>query len=125
MAAKDHVLAIQEALKKSKIDAYIIPSSDPHQSEYVADHWKSREWVSGFTGSAGLVVITQKEAGLWTDSRYFLQAETELKASGMVLHKQFIQGAPDHIEWLVNTLDQGSMVAFDGKCFSIAQVDAM
>lgn len=125
MAAKDHVLAIQEALKKSKIDAYIIPSSDPHQSEYVADHWKSREWVSGFTGSAGLVVITQKEAGLWTDSRYFLQAETELKASGMVLHKQFIQGAPDHIEWLVNTLDQGSMVAFDGKCFSIAQADAM
>lgn len=125
MAAKDHVLAIQEALKKSKLDAYIIPSSDPHQSEYVADHWKSREWVSGFTGSAGLVVITQNEAGLWTDSRYFLQAEIELKGSGIVLHKQIVQGAPEHIGWLCSKLGEGSTVAFDGKCFSIAQVESM
>ncbi len=125
MAAKDHIKSIKEALKKSKLDAYIIPSSDPHQSEYVADHWKSRQWVSNFSGSAGLVVITQTHAGLWTDSRYFLQAEQELKGTGMTLHKQNVQGAPEHMDWLRDQLAPGSTVAFDGKCFSISQVESM
>ena len=125
MAAKDHIKSIKEALKKLKIDAYIIPSSDPHQSEYVADHWKSRQWASNFTGSAGVVVITKEHAGLWTDSRYFLQAETELKGTGILLHKQNVQGAPEHIDWLKDQLPPSSTVAFDGKCFSISQVEAM
>ena len=125
MAAKDNIKLIKEALKKSKLEAYIIPSGDPHQSEYVADHWKSRQWVSSFSGSAGLAVITKEHAGLWTDSRYFLQAETELKGTGMVLHKQNVQGAPEHIEWLKDQLPPGSTVAFDGKCFSMAQVESM
>lgn len=125
MAVKDHIKSLKDSLKRSKLDAYIIPSSDPHQSEYVADHWKSREWISGFTGSAGIAVVTSTHAGLWTDSRYFLQAETELKSSGMVLHKQNTQGEPEHVDWLKNELNSGATVAFDGKCFSISQVENM
>lgn len=125
MSVKDRIASIKDALKKSRLDAYIISSSDPHQSEYVADHWKTREWVSGFTGSAGIVVITPDHAGLWTDARYFLQAEMELKGSGMVLHKQLVQGAPEYIDWLVKNLRPESTVAFDGKCFSLGQVESL
>ena len=125
MSVKDRIASIKDALKKSRLDAYIISSSDPHQSEYVADHWKTREWVSGFTGSAGIVVITPDHAGLWTDARYFLQAEMELKGSGMVLHKQLVQGAPEYIDWLVKNLKPESTVAFDGKCFSLGQVESL
>lgn len=70
----ERIAALREAMKQHKIDAYIIPTSDPHMSEYPADCWKYREWISGFTGSAGTVIITADKAGLWTDSRYFLQA---------------------------------------------------
>ncbi len=125
MSVKDRIGSVKDALKKSRLDAYIISSSDPHQSEYVADHWKTREWVSGFTGSAGIVVITQDHAGLWTDSRYFLQAEMELKGSGMELHKQLVQGAPEYIDWLAKNLKHDSVVAFDGKCFSVAQIESL
>jgi len=125
MSVKDRIGSVKDALKKSRIDAYIISSSDPHQSEYVADHWKTREWVSGFTGSAGIVVITPDHAGLWTDSRYFLQAEFELKGSGMELHKQLVQGAPEYIDWLAKNLKPESTVAFDGKCFSVSQVESI
>ncbi|MBP7184559.1 MAG: aminopeptidase P family protein [Saprospiraceae bacterium] len=116
---------IRKILLEKKLDAYIIPSSDPHQSEYVADHWKTRTWVSGFTGSAGVVVITQKHAGLWTDSRYFLQAETELKDSGFVLHKQLMQGAPEHIDWLKNELLPGAKVGCDAMVHTVTQVRQM
>ena len=73
MLIEEKLALLRTEMKKNGIDAYIIPSSDPHQSEYVADHWKVREWISDFTGSAGTVVITLDHAGLWTDSRYFLQ----------------------------------------------------
>ena len=83
-------------MKKAGIDAYLIPSSDPHQSEYVTEHWKTREWMSGFTGSAGLLLVTKDHAGLWTDSRYFLQGETELKRTCIDLMKQGVPHAPEH-----------------------------
>lgn len=73
---------------KPNIQAFIIPSTDPHLSEYVAPHWKSREWISGFTGSAGTVVITEKKAGLWTDSRYFLQAAEQLQEAVSIYTKR-------------------------------------
>ena len=73
MTVNDRLTTLRGWMREEKIDAYIIPSSDPHQSEYVAEHWKSREWISGFTGSAGTVVVTVDYAGVWTDSRYFLQ----------------------------------------------------
>ena len=79
---KDRISGLRAALKASDLTAFIVPSTDPHQSEYVARHWAVREWLTGFTGSAGTAVLTADQAGLWTDSRYFIQAEAELKASG-------------------------------------------
>ncbi len=118
-----NVLAqLRQKMTENGIDAYIIPSSDPHQSEYVADHWKTRAWISGFTGSAGVAVITKDHAGLWTDSRYFLQAEEQLADSEFELHKQQIPHAPEHIQWIRDRLPAGSKVAFDGMLFSVSQV---
>ena len=114
--------ALCQELIKNNIDAYLVPSSDPHQSEYVADHWQARKWISGFTGSAGIAVITSKHAGLWTDSRYFLQAEDELSGHEMILQKQKIPHAPEHIEWLKQNLPAGSVVGCDGMMFSINQI---
>ena len=75
---ENRIERLRELMEREKIDAFIIPSSDAHNGEYIADHWKSREWISGFTGSAGTAVVTMKSAALWTDSRYFLQAEEQL-----------------------------------------------
>lgn len=112
---------LRSEMKKNGIDAYIIPSSDPHQSEYVADNWKVREWISDFTGSAGTVVITMDHAGLWTDSRYFLQGEQELSNSEFVLHKMYNQFAPQHVEWINENLSTGASVGIDGLQFSKKQ----
>lgn len=121
----ERIAALRAKMKENKMDAYIIPSSDAHQSEYVNAHWKSREWISGFTGSAGLVVITQQHAGLWTDSRYFLQAATELADSEVVLHKQGVPHAPEHNAWLRDNLPQNGTIGLDGKLFSVGQVHRM
>jgi len=104
------------------LDAYIIPSNDPHQSEYVANYWKLRAWLSGFTGSAGTIVVTPKNAGLWTDSRYFLQAEEELEDSGIRLHKLGPSRPPGHLNWLRDDLPLNSRIGFDGQLFSMEQV---
>ena len=77
----ERINELRQLMKKRQIDAYVVPTSDPHQSEYLADFYKTREYITGFTGSAGLAVITKNEAGLWTDGRYFIQAENELKNS--------------------------------------------
>lgn len=108
-------------MKRDGIDAFIVPSSDPHQSEYPADRWKTREWISGFTGSAGVAVITADHAGLWTDARYFQIADDELSSSEFELHKLKNQFAAEEVEWLKNNLPQGAIVAIDGYCFSIGQ----
>ncbi len=112
---------MRQVMSEAHIDAYIIPSNDPHQSEYVADHWKSREWISGFTGSAGTVVVTNDHAGLWTDSRYFLQAEEQLKSSSFVLHKMYDQFSAGHIDWMKGHLQEGARVGIDPLLFSIIQ----
>jgi len=119
------IKAVRSAMKKAGIDAYLIPSSDPHQSEYVNQHWKSREWFSGFTGSAGLLVVTQEHAGLWTDSRYFLQGETELKGTCIELMKQGVPHAPEHNAWLRDHLPVGAVIGVDGGLFSIGQLQRM
>ena len=115
---------LRNEMRKHNLSAYIIPTNDPHQSEYVADFWKSREWISGFTGSAGTVVITQDHAGLWTDSRYFIQAEEELSRSSMVLHKIIVQHTPQHISWITDHLPKGSTVGLDGNLVSQGHLDA-
>ncbi|MBK9255643.1 MAG: aminopeptidase P family protein [Saprospiraceae bacterium] len=109
----------------NKVDAVIVPSSDPHQSEYVAAHWQERTWISGFTGSAGTVVITQEHAGLWTDSRYFLQAEQELKGSSFELHKMYNQFAAPYLDFINENLSAGSVVAINGWMFAKANADHM
>ncbi len=105
--------------------AYIVPSADPHQGEYVADHWKSRPWLSGFTGSAGTLVVTADHAGLWTDSRYFIQAESQLAGSSITLHKLGVPHTPEHLEWLTESLPAGSKVGLDGRLFSVGQIRRM
>jgi len=114
----ERVETLQALLKRKAIHAFIIPSSDPHLSEYVAPHWKSREWISGFTGSAGTTVITLTQAGLWTDSRYFLQAEQQLRNTKIKLYKEMLPETPTISEFLRTSLSANDIVGIDGKMFS-------
>ena len=107
------------------ITAYIEPTADPHQSEYVADHYKTRAWISGFTGSAGIVAITQDKAILWTDGRYFIQAEKQIAGSGFELYKMNTPGYPTYVEWLKTSLGNGDTLGFNGKVFSQASVEKL
>lgn len=125
LAFEDRLLALRRQMALYQLDACIIPSNDPHQSEYVADHWKTREWISGFSGSAGVALVTKNYAGLWTDSRYFLQAEKELQSSGFSLHKQVIPHAPEHLDWLLENLPENSIVGLDAWLFPEGQVDQL
>lgn len=125
MNINERLSLIRSEMKKRNIDAYICPSSDPHNSEYVADLWKTREWISGFTGSAGVVVITQDYAGLWTDSRYFLQGETETADSDFELNKVYNQFTPMHIDYIVKNLPDGSTIGFDGYCMPLGSVNSL
>lgn len=117
---KDRVAKLREWLKKNKFEAVVIPTNDPHFSEYVASHWKTREWISGFTGSAGTVVVTAKEALLWCDSRYFVQSEIELDPAIFKIQKMGLSGTPSVNKWLNNNLKKSGRVAVDGKLFSVA-----
>ncbi len=125
MKVNDKLASLRKLMSEKGIDAYIIPSSDPHLSEYLSDHWKTRMWISGFTGSAGTVVVTMEEAGLWTDGRYFIQAENELKGSEIKLFKMRMPKVPTVIEWLRDNLDEDSTVGFDGKVVSESLVEKM
>lgn len=107
--------ALRAAMSANSIDAWIIPSSDPHESEYSSDHWGGREWLSGFTGSAGTVVVLKDRAALWTDGRYFLQAGQQLENTGIELMKDGMPGVPSLQDWLAESLPEGSVVGFDGK----------
>ncbi|HFA51241.1 MAG TPA: aminopeptidase P family protein [Bacteroidetes bacterium] len=125
MTISEKLSALRANMKARGIDAYIVPSGDPHQSEYMADHWKSREWISGFTGSAGTVIVTAGHAGLWTDSRYFIQAAEQLKGSGIELHKLKIPHTAQHRDWLKGHLPEGSKIGFDGRVFSVGKVRSL
>lgn len=118
MTVKERIQQLQTILRNRGIHAYIVPSSDPHQSEYVAPHYASRAFITGFTGSAGTAVITQSEAGLWTDGRYFVQAERELKDTGVTLFKSGEAGVPTIEEYLKN-IPNGSVIGFDGRVISV------
>ncbi|QNL48712.1 aminopeptidase P family protein [Olivibacter sp. SDN3] len=120
MTYTEKLLGLRKKMKEQQIDAYIIPSSDPHISEYLPDRFKCIAFASGFTGSAGTLVITEDFAGLWTDARYFVQANEQLKDSGFQLVKLKNQGKPEYIEWLSDSLTAGNKVAFDGKLASVS-----
>jgi len=105
-------------MKATGVDAYIINGSDPHGSEYPSERWRTREWISGFTGSAGTIVITGEKAGLWVDFRYWIQAPAELSGSDINLYRDGEEHVPGIGEWLVENLESGSLVAYDGRTVS-------
>ncbi|MCD7980407.1 MAG: aminopeptidase P family N-terminal domain-containing protein [Fusobacterium sp.] len=109
-------------MKEKGIDVYVIPSSDYHQSEYVGEYFKTREFISGFTGSAGTVVVTENEAGLWTDGRYFIQAEKQLEGSSITLFEMGEENVPTFIEYISKNLKSGQCLGFDGKVLSVKNV---
>ncbi len=113
---------LREVMRREHLAAFIFPSTDPHQSEYVADHWKGREFISGFNGSAGTAVVTMDSAALWTDSRYFLAAENQLKGTEYQLMKLKIEGTPTIAEWIGKECGPGAEVAIDGACSSASEV---
>ncbi len=115
------IRSVREILKNNNWDAVIVPTADAHQSEYVPECWKDREWLSGFTGSAGLAIVTNNEATLWTDSRYFIQAEEELSSNEFVLKKQLKRYEPEHLIWLTEVLENGSSVVINSWNFTAAQ----
>lgn len=123
----ERVDRLRSWMKENGFTAFVFPSSDPHNSEYVADHWKSREWISGFSGSAGTAVVTLEHAALWTDSRYFIAAEKELNGTGFQLMKLRVEGTPSVSEWLTSELStyEKAVVGLDGNVNSFAEVAAM
>ena len=124
-AVTDRLAALRELMRTKAIDACIVPTGDPHMSEYTSDHYKAREFITGFTGSAGTAVITADDAGLWTDSRYFLQAADQLSGSGVTLYKQGLDDTIKIHEYLLQKLPAGSTVCFDGRLISSAWTDKL
>lgn len=122
MTINEKLSALRKIMERECIDAYIVSGTDPHHSEYLPAAWRQREWISGFTGSFGTVVVTLDAAGLWTDSRYFIQATAQLKGTGIDMHKLRVPGAIDYPEWLANTLAPKSKVGMDGFCISVNEV---
>ena len=125
MTTVEKIHALRALMQERQLAAWIVISGDPHQSEYPAQHWKTRAWLSGFTGSAGTLVITPDRAGLWTDSRYFIQAEQQLAGSGIELFKLKVPGVPTHPEWLAQVLPEGAVVGFDSAIMPLNQTDEL
>ena len=121
-----HLEQLRELMRAKGVDAVIIPGTDPHQSEYVSDYWKFRDWVSGFTGSNGTAVVTLNAASLWTDSRYFLQAEIELEGSGFELQDVEFRGDMAVLmQWLAKELREDDTLAIDGRLFSLMDANRL
>ena len=118
---RQRLALLRQQMEKSGLDAVYISGTDPHQSEYLPDYWHIREFISGFNGSAGFLMITRDAAALWTDSRYFLQATEQLKDTGIDLMKLRIEGTPSPAEWVGNLLPAQSLIGTDAACLSIAQ----
>ncbi len=111
---------LRQAMRHHGVDACLVPSADPHMSEYLPGHWQARAWLSGFTGSAGTLVVTLEQAGLWTDSRYFARAERELSGTGIELMRQRAGHASEHLEWLCQRLGEGQTLAVAGDSLPLA-----
>lgn len=120
----ERVANLRALMVEQGVDAYVVPSADPHQSEYVADHWKCRAWISGFSGSAGTAAVLTECAGLWTDGRYFIQAEKELRGSGIDLFKMQVAGVPELIDWMVEQVPENGTVAIDGRQLTAEAADS-
>lgn len=122
---KNRLAGLRQEMAARQLSAFIIPSTDPHSGEYVPEHWETRKWISGFTGSAGTAVITLEDAGLWTDSRYFIQAEEQLEGTGIRLFKDRLPETPSIDEWLGSILKKGDKVGIDGWVNSHQEAHAL
>ncbi len=116
----DRLARLRREMERRSIAAYVVPTADFHGSEYVGEHFKARKYITGFTGSAGTAVITPTEAGLWTDARYFIQAEEQLRGSGVTLYRMGEEGVPTLTAWLRENLPEGGVLGFDGRVVSDA-----
>ena len=123
-AIQERISQLRQVLKNNDISAIIIPSADPHLSEYLPEYWQARQWLSGFTGSVGTLVVTHDFAGLWADSRYWVQAADQLEDTGITLQK-LQPGSPNHAQWLAANLNAGDSVAIDGNVLSLAEQDRL
>jgi len=123
MMITERLAALRQIMQREGWDAVVVPGSDPHSSEYLPARWQQRQFISGFTGSYGTVIITPTHAGLWTDTRYFIQFGKELSGTEYVLHKLRVPDAVQPWEWLGTRLPQGGTVCIDGSCMSVAEVD--
>ncbi|WP_286845763.1 MULTISPECIES: aminopeptidase P family protein [unclassified Proteiniphilum] len=121
----ERLAALRHFMEAKKLDAFIIPTTDAHLSEYPPKHWESRKWISGFTGSAGTAVVTKEKAGVWTDSRYFLQAADELKDTGFELFKMGQPGTPDMTDWIIEQTGQSATVGIDGMVYAASDAIAL
>lgn len=121
----ERLSALRQFMEEKQLDVFIVPSTDAHLSEYPPKYWESRKWISGFTGSAGTAVITKEKAGVWTDSRYFLQAADELKDTGFDLFKMGQPGTPDMTDWVVEQAGNGGTVAIDGLVYAASDAKAL
>ena len=110
---------LRKRMAKEHIDAWIITGSDPHSSEYVCSRWQTRSWISGFTGSAGTVVVTRDKALLWVDSRYFIQGEQQLRNTSFELQKLDTPQVLDHVQWLARTMESGSVIGFEASTCTV------
>ncbi len=117
----ERLSALRKFMETRHLDAFIVPSTDPHLSEYPPKRWECRKWITGFTGSAGTAVITMKQAGVWTDSRYFLQAAQQLEGTGFDLYKMGMPETPDMIDWIVEQVDNGGKVGIDGMVYAASE----
>ena len=123
-AIHERIANLRSTLAAQDLTAIIVPSADPHLSEYLPEYWQARLWLSGFTGSVGTLVVTADFAGLWTDSRYWVHAADQLEGTGITLEK-LAPGQPNHIDWLADHLQEGDSVAVDGNVLSIAEQDRL
>ena len=121
----ERVEALRNLLRKNGLNAFIFPSTDPHQGEYVPEHWMTRKWISGFDGSAGTAVVTLSDAALWTDSRYFIAASEQLEGTPFQLMKDGLPETPSIAEWLCHQLTEGEVVGIDGDVFIATEIEEM
>lgn len=125
LTVPEKLAKLRELMTNQSIDALVVMSADPHMSEYLPDYWKARQWLSGFSGSVGTLVVTQNFAGLWADGRYWVQAEQQLAGTGFQLLKLTSDESSTHLAWIEKNLPAGSVISVNGQTLSIQQFKAL
>src|SRR5699024_6890801 len=125
MTTNEKIAKVRELMKRDQVQAVVIPSGDPHMSEYFSEHWRTATFISGFTGEAGTLVITADICGLWTDGRFYVQAQNQLAGSEAVLFRASEPDCPSYTQYLHDALPENSVVALNGKLFTVDAINKM